>query len=85
MSTARETLNQIVDKEAEFFREHNEPPHKMKLPVLMAYDLAKCSRDEIGELSWRIFKEGIAVLEKEGFHGMTVEIVRNRDASLQFE
>jgi hypothetical protein len=85
MSTGRETLNQIIDQEAEFFQRHGEPPHKIKLPVLMAYDLAKCGRDELGELAGRIFKDGIVVLEKEGFHGMNVEIVRNRDAALQFE
>ena len=85
MSTGRETLNQIIDKEAEFFAQHGEAPHKMKLPVLMAYDLAKCGREELGEIAGRVFKDGIAVLEKEGFHGMAVEIVRNRDAALQFE
>ena len=85
MSTGRDTLNQIIDKEAEFFEYHGEAPHKIKLPVLMAYDLAKCGREELGEISGRIFKDGIAVLENEGFHGMAVEIIRNRDATLQFE
>jgi hypothetical protein len=85
MATGRETLNTIIDKEAEFFEQQGKAPHKMKLPVMMAYDLAKCTRDEVGEIAWRIFKGGIAVLEEEGFHGMNVEIVRNRDASLQFE
>lgn len=85
MATGRETLNQIIDKEAEFFEEHGEAPRKMKLPVLMAYDLAKCGRDELGELAGRVFKDGITVLEREGFHGMNVEIVRTRDATLQFE
>jgi hypothetical protein len=55
------------------------------LPVLMAYDLAKCGRQELGDVAGRIFKEGIDVLEKEGFHGMSVEIVRKRDAVLEFE
>jgi hypothetical protein len=85
MPTGRETLNQIIDKEAEFFKEKGEAPHKIRLPVLMAYDLAKCGRQELGELAGRIFKDGIAVLEKEGFHGMNVEIIRDRDAKLQFE
>jgi hypothetical protein len=57
----------------------------MKLPVMMAYDQAKCTRDEVGELAWRIFKDGISAFEKEGFHGMNVEIVRDRTATLQFE
>ena len=85
MPTGREILDQIIDEEAEFFSKTGRPPQKMKLPVLMAYDLAKCGRDELGELSGKIFKDGIAVLEKEGFHGMNVEIIRNRDATLQFE
>lgn len=85
MPTGRETLHQIIDKEAEFFRTHGTAPRKMKLPVLMAYDLAKCGREELGDLSGRIFKDGIAVLEREGFHGMQVEIVRDRNATLQFE
>jgi hypothetical protein len=85
MPTGRETLHQIIDKEAEYFQTHGASPRKMKLPVLMAYDLAKCGREDLGELSGRIFKDGIAVLEKEGFHGMQVEIVRDRNATLQFE
>ncbi len=85
MPTGRETLNQIIDREAEFFEQHGKAPRKIKLPVLMAYDLAKCGREELGELAGKIFKEGIAVLEKEGFHGMAVEIIRTRDAAIQFE
>lgn len=85
MSTGRDALNQIIDKEAEFFQEHGAAPRKMKLPVLMAYDLAKCGREELGELAGRNFKDGIDVLEKEGFHGMRVEIMRSREAQLQFE
>ncbi|MBI3464358.1 MAG: hypothetical protein HY000_15075 [Planctomycetes bacterium] len=81
----RETLRQIVDKEAEFFEKHGRPPRKVKLPVLMAYDLAKCGRDDLGEISGRIFKDGIFALEKDGFHGMAVEIVRDRNAALELE
>ena len=85
MATGRETLHEIIDKEAEFFQQHGVPPRKIKLPVLVAYDLAKCGRDDLGELSGRIFKDGVSALEKEGFHGMQVEIVRDRAATLQFE
>ena len=85
MSSGREVLDQIIDQEADFFRQHGKPPRKMKLPVLMAYDLAKCGRDELGDLSGRVFKDGIDVFEKEGFHGMSVEIIRDRNATLQFE
>lgn len=85
MASGTEVLHQIIDQEANFFQQHGKPPQKMKLPVLMAYDLAKCGRDELGELSGRVFKDGITVFEKEGFHGMGVEIVRDRNATLQFE
>lgn len=85
MPTGREALNQIIDREAAYFQQHGTAPKKMKLPVLMAYDLAKCGRDELGELAGKVFKDGIAVFEREGFHGMAVEIVRTRDAKLEFE
>ena len=85
MASGTEVLHQIIDQEAGFFQQHGKPPQKMKLPVLMAYDLAKCGRDELGDLSGRVFKDGITVFEKEGFHGMKVEIVRDRNAMLQLE
>lgn len=85
MPSGREVLDQIIDGEAAFFQQHGKPPGKMKLPVLMAYDLAKCGRDELGDLSGRVFKDGITVFEKEGFHGMNVEIIRDLNATLQFE
>jgi hypothetical protein len=85
MSTGRETLHHIIDEEAAFFERNGVPPRKMKLPVLMAYDLAKCGGEDLGDLSGRVFKDGINVFEKEGFHGMQVEIVRKHDAELAFE
>lgn len=85
MSKGRETLHHIIDKEAEFFEQNGAPPRKIKLPVLMAYDLAKCGGEDLGDLSGRVFKDGIDVFEKEGFHGMQVEIVRKHDAELAFE
>ena len=85
MPSGREMLNQIIDHEANFFQQHGKPPRKMKLPVLMAYDLSKCGRNEVGDLSGRVFKDGIVVFEQEGFHGMTVEIVRDRNATLELE
>jgi hypothetical protein len=85
MPSGREILDQIIDQEATFFEKHGKPPRKIKLPVLMAYDLAKCGRDQLGDLSGRVFKDGITVFEKEGFHGMAVEIIRDRNAKLEFE
>jgi hypothetical protein len=85
MPSGREVLDQIIDQEANYFQQHGKPPRKMKLPVLMAYDLAKCGRNELGELSGKVFKDGINVFEREGFHGMAVEILRDRNAALAFE
>jgi hypothetical protein len=85
MASGREVLNHIIDEEATFFQQHGKPPRKIKLPVLMAYDLAKCGREDLGDLSGRVFKDGITVFEKEGFHGMSVEIIRDRNATLMFE
>ena len=36
----------------------------------MAYDQAKCGRNEIGDPSGKVFKDS----KKEDFHGMSVEI-----------
>ena len=85
MPSGREALDQIIDQEANFFQQHGKPPRKMKLPILLAYDLAKCGRDQFGDLSGRVFKDGITVFEKEGLHGMAVEIIRDRNAALEFE
>ena len=85
MPSGREMLNQIIDQEAAFFQQNGRAPRKMKLPVLMAYDLAKCGRNEVGDLIGKVFKDGITVFEKEGFHGMSVEIVRDRNAVLELE
>lgn len=85
MANGRDVLHRIIDEEATFFQQHGTAPRKIKLPVLMAYDLAKCGRDDLGDLSGRVFKDGITVFEREGFHGMSVEIVRDRDATLKFE
>ena len=85
MPDGREVLYQIIDQEANFFQLNGRPPRRMKLPVRMAYDLAKCGRDTVGDLSGRVFKDGITVFEQEGFHGMAVEIVRDRNAALELE
>lgn len=85
MAGGREVLHQIIDQEAAFFQQHGKQPQKIKLPVLMAYDLAKCGREDLGELSGKVFKDGITAFETEGFHGMAVEIVRTPDAVLEFE
>ncbi len=85
MATGREALHAIIDAEAQWAAQNGKEPRVMKLPVLMAYDLAKCGLDDLGELSGRIFKDGITVLEKEGLHGLKVQIIRQSDAVLTFE
>ncbi len=85
MLTGREVLNQIIDREAEFFQQNGCVPRKIKLPVMMAYDLAKCSRNEIGDLSGEVFMDGIKVFEEKGFHGMKVEIIRDVNSALELE
>ena len=72
MPNARDVLYKIIDREEEFFRQHHRSPRKVKLPVLMAYELAKCGRDELGDVGGRVFKDGIAAFEETGFHGMQV-------------
>ena len=62
MPTGLDTLSEIIDKEAEFFEQHGRAPRKIKLPVLMAYDLAKCGRQELGDIAGRVFRDGIDVL-----------------------
>lgn len=47
---------------------------KMVIGRSLAYDLLKCDRNEIGELSERFFKEGIAALEGQKLFGYLVSI-----------
>lgn len=85
MPNGRETLERIIDEEAAFFQKHGRAPRKLRLPILMAYDLSKCSRELLGDAAARVFLDGVVAFEKQGFHGMTVEIIRDRNAALEFE
>ncbi len=85
MATGREALDELIDEEASFFQEHGSPPRLVRLPVLMAWDIAKCGYNDLGELSGRILKDGIDVLEDAGLFGMKVQIVREPNAELTFE
>jgi len=85
MATGREALHALIDAEAEWAAANGKEPTKLRLPVRMAYDLAKCGRDDMGEMSARVFKEGIVVFEQEGLHGLNVQIIRRPDANLEFE
>ncbi len=77
-----ELWHSIIDAEAAYEAEHGNPPKKLKLPVQLAYDLAKLGHEQLGELWGRVMKSGIVVFEEEGLLGVSVEIVR--DASTQF-
>lgn len=85
MPTGREALDSIIDAEAAFAQQNGRPPKLMKLPLSMAYDLAKCRHNDLGDLSGRILENGIEVLGREGFRGMKVEIIGDKGATLQFE
>ncbi len=84
MATGRETLQTILDARTAFTSTHGHEPTTMRLPVLMAWDLAKCGYQELGDLSVQMLQEGIDVLEDVGFDGMNVEIVRAVGRALDF-
>lgn len=67
----------IIDAEAEYNAAHGEPPKMLKLPLRLAYDLAKLAPEGLGDLSTRLLKEGIRALEKEPLFGMKVQLVRD--------
>jgi len=77
MRDGLKVLHAIIDAEARYASERGEPPKLLKLPVLLAYDLAKLGREHMGELSGKILKDGVRVLEQEGLLGMKVKIVRD--------
>ena len=83
--TGQETLSNIIDEVTNFVQQHGKQPEKIKLPMLMAYNLAKCTRDELGELSTQIVRGGIGILATEGLYGMKVEIVPDNKAKLELE
>src|SRR6266446_10187143 len=72
-------LHRIIDKEAAFFSEHGKPPRSLRLPVSLAYELAKLGRDHLGELSAKIIHKGITALQEEGLLGMSV--ILDKDAT----
>ncbi|MGD0768093.1 MAG: hypothetical protein ABSB42_07860 [Tepidisphaeraceae bacterium] len=82
--SALETWHSIIDAEAAFHDEHGHPPKKLKLPVRLAYQLAKLPRDQF-ELSELIAKEGIDVIEEKGLLGVSVEIMRDGSTQFSFE
>ena len=43
MATGREALHALIDAEAQWAAQNGREPKKMKLPVLMAYDLASAA------------------------------------------
>ena len=69
----------IIDAEADYFIKNGGPAKVLKLPILLAYDLAKLGREHLGDLAGHIAKSGIRVLEKEGLLGMKVRLVTDTE------
>jgi hypothetical protein len=74
-----QVLHQIIDTEADYFAHHGSPPQLLKLPVRLAFDLAKLGPEHLGDLAGKILHRGIQVLEEEGLLGMKVQIVRDQE------
>lgn len=85
MAGGRETFELILEGAANWANEHGKDPKVIKLPVGMAYDLAKCGKDDLGELSGKVFKNGVKEFEKQGLLGLKVKIIRKSGTLLEFE
>jgi len=81
--TGPEMRDCIIDAQEAFLEQHGRLPSTLDLPVRMAWDLAKCNRSELGTMSDRFLRDGITVLEREGFRGMKVNIIRRQYARFQ--
>jgi hypothetical protein len=80
-----ELWHAIIDAEAAFHSEHGSPPTVLKLPILLAYDLAKLRRDVMGDLADRVMRDGVKVYEEHGLLGVKVELVRDGSTQFRFE
>jgi hypothetical protein len=85
MATGREALDNLIQSAADWANTNDKDPKVILLPMLMAYDLAKCRRDDLGDLSRKVMKKGIGVFEKDGLLGLKVRIIRKNDAVLDFQ
>ena len=85
MASGTETLDLILGFAADWANTHSRDPQTIFLPVRMAWDLAKCRREDLGDLSGKVMKHGISAFETDGLLGLKVKIVREKNASLKME
>ena len=71
MATGPETLDQIHCFAADWANANDKDPTTIFLPVRMAEDLAKCGREDLGDLSGKVMKEGIVAFEEVELFGLT--------------
>ena len=77
-----DALNKIIEAMKEFHRQNpKQKPACIKMSWDFAYDVAKLGSSELGDLASRIWKEGVGVLEKEGFFGFKVVIDWENESS----
>ena len=83
----REVLDQILDLMAEHELQKGSSPTLLTLPMLEAYALCKCTRNDASEeFLINVFRNGVHAFEKEGMklYGMTVTLTK-RHGELKVE
>jgi hypothetical protein len=75
-----------IASEAERFREENGScPKILKLPYMVAFDLARGTCEQVGFIANKTSLGGIKLLEGEYLYGMMIQIIRNNTAEIDFE
>ena len=69
MSEGWDLQNRIIDAVASYYSENGRPPRVLRLPVKLAYNLAKAEHSRISD---KIMQEGLTVLEREGLMGLQI-------------
>lgn len=75
----------IIDQIAEYDEQHGAPPSTLKLPVRVAWHLAKLSPEHLGLLADDVLNEGIVAFEEAGLLGLKVTLVRDPAAVVELE
>ena len=83
--SGQEARIKLIDAMARFDLQNGRAPVKVKLPVLMAYDLLKCAQSETSWCLDDYIKLGIKAFEKLPLFGMKVTVSYDRMAELEFE
>ncbi len=80
--TGREAFEATIDAIKDFHKRHpNGKPTYVEMHWDFAYDLAKLGRAELGDLSEKIWIDGIQALEKHGLFGLKVVIDMQTEGS----